>query len=240
VEELIDNVEHTRHAGKGNIIVPAFAVGRTQEILYHLHRLTCEGRLHDLMVFVDSPMATQATRITREHLELFDEQARTLAGWHKVGADLPYVRFTASVEESKALNQIRSGAIIISASGMCTAGRIRHHLRENLPRRESVVLITGFQAKGTLGRRLVDGARRVRLFGKDVPVRAAVYTLNGFSAHADRTALLAWADGFTTPPKRTFVVHGEADTAQEFAETLRADKSWSVSVPELGSKVELR
>ncbi len=239
VEELIDIVEHTRHAGGGNIIVPAFAVGRTQEVLYHLHRLTCEGRLHDLMVFVDSPMATEATRITRQHLELFDEQATKLAGWHRIGSDLPYLKFTASVEESKALNQIRSGAIIISASGMCTAGRIRHHLRENLPRRESVILITGFQAKGTLGRRLVDGARQVRMFGKDVPVRAAVHTLNGFSAHADRTALLAWADGFKTSPKQTFVVHGEADTAQEFAEKLRTDKGWKVSVPELGSIVDL-
>ncbi|MDX2484713.1 MAG: MBL fold metallo-hydrolase [Pseudodonghicola sp.] len=239
VEELVDIVEHTRQAGGGNIIVPAFAVGRTQEILYHLHRLTCEGRLHDLMVFVDSPMATEVTRITRQHLELFDEQATQLAGWHKVGADLPYLKFTASVDESKALNLISSGAIIISASGMCNAGRIRHHLRQNLPRRECVVLITGFQAKGTLGRRLVDGARQVRLFGEDVPVRAAVHTLNGFSAHADRTALLGWADGFTTPPKQTFVVHGEAETALEFAEKLRADKGWNVSAPELGSKVDL-
>ncbi|TDE37563.1 MBL fold metallo-hydrolase RNA specificity domain-containing protein [Antarcticimicrobium sediminis] len=239
LDELVDIVEHTRHAGGGNIIVPAFAVGRTQEILYHLHRLTCEGRLHDLMVFVDSPMATEVTRITRQHLELFDEQATKLAGWHKLGADLPYLKFTASVDESKALNLISSGAIIISASGMCDAGRIRHHLRQNLPRRECVVLITGFQAKGTLGRRLVDGARQVRLFGEDVPVRAAIHTLNGFSAHADRTALLAWADGFATPPKQTFVVHGEADTALEFAEKLRADKGWTVSVPELGSKVDL-
>jgi metallo-beta-lactamase family protein len=239
VDKLIDIVEHTRHAGGGNIIVPAFAVGRTQEVLYHLHRLTSEGRLHDLMIFVDSPMATEVTRITRQHLELFDEQALQLAGWHKVGADLPYLKFTASVDESKALNQIRSGAIIISASGMCDAGRIRHHLRQNLPRRENVVLITGFQAKGTLGRRLVDGARQVRLFGEDIPVRAAIHTLNGFSAHADRSALLAWADGFKAPPRQTFVVHGEAEAAAEFADRLRTDKGWNVTVPELGSMVDL-
>ena len=239
VNDLIEIIEHTRHAGGGNIIVPAFAVGRTQEVLYHLHCLTCEGRLHDLNVFVDSPMATEATRITRQHLELFDDQAKKLAGWHKVGADLPYLHFTASVEESKALNQIRSGAIIISASGMCDAGRIRHHLRENLPRRESLVLITGFQAAGTLGRRLVEGAKRVRLFGDDVPVRATIHTLNGFSAHADRTALLAWAKGFKTPPRRTFVVHGEAGAATEFAQKLRANNGWHVTVPELGSSVDL-
>ncbi len=239
LDELVAIVERTHHAGRGNIIVPAFAVGRTQEILYHLHRLTCEGRLHDLSIFVDSPMATEATRITRQHLEVFDEQATRLAGWHKVGADLPYLKFTASVEESKALNLIRSGAIIISASGMCDAGRIRHHLRQNLPRRECVVLITGFQAKGSLGRRLVEGAQLVRLFGEDVPVRASIHTLNGFSAHADRKALLAWADGFKTAPRQTFVVHGEAEAATEFAERLRTDKGWLVSVPELGAKVDL-
>lgn len=239
LDELVNIVEHTRHSGSGNIIVPAFAVGRTQEILYHLHRLTREGRLHDLLVFVDSPMATEATRITRQHLELFDEQAKKLAGWHKVGADLPYLKFTASAEESKALNQIRSGAIIISASGMCDAGRIRHHLRQNLPRSECVVLITGFQAKGTLGRRLLEGARRVRLFGEDVPVRASIHTMNGFSAHADRTALLAWADGFKTPPRQTFVVHGEEEAATSFAERLRANKGWAVSVPEPGDVIDL-
>lgn len=239
LDELIDIVERTRHAGGGNIIVPAFAVGRTQEVIYHLHRLTREGRLHDLNIFVDSPMATEATRITRQHLELFDEQATKLAGWHKVSADLPYLKFTASVEESKALNLIRSGAIIISASGMCDAGRIRHHLRQNLPRRECVVLITGFQAKGTLGRRLVDGARRVRLLGEEVAVRASIHTLNGFSAHADRRALLAWVDGFTTAPRQTFVVHGEAEVAEEFADRLRTGMGWHVSVPELGASVDL-
>lgn len=239
VNELIELVEHTRHAGGGNIIVPAFAVGRTQEVIYHLHRLSREGRVHDLKIFVDSPMATKATKITRQHLELFDEQAKELAGWQKVGTDLPYLKFTASVEESKALNQIRSGAIIISASGMCDAGRIRHHLRENLPRRECLVLITGFQAQGTLGRRLVEGVKRVRLFGVNVPVRATIRTMNGFSAHADRSALLAWADGFKSPPRQTFVVHGEATAATEFAQKLRAAKGWNVTIPEPGSSVNL-
>lgn len=240
LDEMIEIVERTRHGDGGNIIVPAFAVGRTQEILYQLHRLTCEGRLHDLMIFVDSPMATEATRITRQHLELFDEQAKHLAGWHKRGANLPYLKFTSSVDESKALNQIRAGAIIISASGMCDAGRIRHHLRQNLPRSESVVMITGFQAKGTLGRSLVDGARRVTLFGDDIPVRAAIHTLSGFSAHADSTALLAWVDGFERPPCQTFVVHGEAEASTEFAEKIRTTKGWDVTVPEPGKRISMR
>ena len=237
-EELIGVVERTLHKQGGNVIVPAFAVGRTQEILYHLHRLTREGRLQNLNIFVDSPMATEATHITRRHLEQFDAAAKDLAGWHDLGKDLPYLHFTKSAEESKALNQIRSGAIIISASGMCDAGRIKHHLRHNLPRRECGVLITGFQAQGTLGRRLVDGEKRVRIFGDDVPVRAAIHTVGGLSAHADQPALLEWAGHFRKPPERTFVVHGEASAALEFAERLRAERGWNVAVPEPGTRTE--
>lgn len=235
-EELIGIVEHTLE--RGNVIVPAFAVGRTQEVLYHLHRLTREGRLKDLKVFVDSPMATEATRITRQHMELFDAAARELATWHTQGKNLPYLHFTASADESKSLNLIRSGAIIISASGMCDAGRIKHHLRHNLPRRECSVLITGFQAQGSLGRRLVEGAKRVRIFSEDIPVRAGIHTVGGLSAHADRHALLAWTGHFRKPPARTFVVHGEADTALAFADTLRAQRGWDVTVPEPGTRVQ--
>ena len=235
-EELIGIVEHTLE--RGNVIVPAFAVGRTQEILYHLHRLTREGRLKNLKIFVDSPMATRATEITRQHLELFDDAARDLAVWHDQGKKLPYLHFTTSAEESKSLNQIRSGAIIISASGMCNAGRIKHHLRHNLARKECSVLITGFQAQGTLGRRLVDGAKRVRIFGSDIPVRAGIHTVGGLSAHADQPALLSWAGNFRKPPARTFVVHGEAGSALAFADTLRARQGWDVMVPEAGMQVQ--
>lgn len=234
-DELIEVVERT--LPRGNVIVPAFAVGRTQEVLYHLHQLSREGRLRDLRIFVDSPMATEATRITRQHLDLFDENARHLADWHALGKDLPYLHFTGSVEESIALNQVRSGAIIISASGMCTAGRIKHHLRHNLGRAECSVLITGFQAQGTLGRRLVDGATQVRIFGDDVPVRASIHTVGGLSAHADRHALLAWAAGFERPPAQTFVVHGEETAAQALAAELRERPGWEVTVPTAGQQV---
>jgi metallo-beta-lactamase family protein len=182
-------------------------------------------------------MATEATRITREHLELFDEQAKRLAGWHARGENLPYLHFTESAEESMALNQIRSGAIIISASGMCDAGRIRHHLRHNLPRKECSVLFSGFQAQGTLGRQLVDGAQRVRIFGDDIPVRAAIHSVDGLSAHADQPALMAWARGFKQAPEQTFVVHGEPSAAQNFAELLQQQLGWQVSVPEHGQVV---
>ena len=233
-DEMIDIVEQTLFQRGGNVIMPAFAVGRTQQVLYLLHRLASQGRLRQPKVFVDSPMATQATRITREHMELFDEQAKQLAGWYARGKDLPYLHFTESVEESKALNQIRSGAIIISASGMCDAGRIRHHLRHSLPRRECSVLIPGFQAQGTLGRRLVEGAKRVRIFGEDIPVRAAIHSVDGLSAHADRSALLEWAGAFRKPPAQTFVVHGEVTAAQALADALSQKPGWRVAVPERG------
>ncbi len=236
-EEIIGIVEKTLSERGGNVIVPAFAVGRTQEVLYHLHRLTCEGRLRRPTVFVDSPMAAEATRITREHLELFDEQAKRLAGWHARGENLPYLHFTASAEESMGLNQIRSGAVIISASGMCDAGRIRHHLRHNLPRSECSVLLPGFQAQGTLGRRLIEGAERVRIFGEDIPVRAAIHSVEGLSAHADQNALLDWARGFTRAPEQTFVVHGEPSAAQAFAELLQQQFGRQVTVPDHGQVV---
>ncbi len=237
LDELVQVIEST--LPHGNVIVPAFAVGRTQEVLYQLHRLTRDGRLHDLNIYVDSPMAAAATRITMRHLALFDEAGRRLADWRAAGRGLPSMRFTASVEESMALNRISAGAIIVSASGMCNAGRIKHHLRHNLPRRECSVLITGFQAQGTLGRRLVDGARRVSIFGEEIPVRASIHTLGGFSAHADQPALLAWAAGFERPPQQTFVVHGEESAALAFADRLRSDRGWEVTVPALGQTFKL-
>lgn len=238
-DEMIAIVEDTLYSRRGNVIMPAFAVGRTQQILYHLHRLVRDGRLRELMIFVDSPMATAATRITREHMELFDEQARQLANWHAVGKDLPYLHFTESVEESRALNQIQSGAIIISASGMCEAGRILHHLRHNLPRRECSVLMPGFQAQGTLGRRLVEGASRVQLFGHEIPVRARIHSVDGLSAHADQAALLAWAGAFRRPPRHTFIVHGESSASNALAEALTLGMDWPASVPGPGEQVEL-
>ncbi len=238
-DDLVQVVERTLHEQGGNVIAPAFAVGRTQEVIYHLHRLTCEGRLRGLKIFVDSPMASEASRITMKHLELFDQAARRLHDWHDVGNDIPYLRFVESVEESMQLNRVRSGAFIISASGMCNAGRIRHHLRHNLGRRECTVLMTGYQAQGTLGRRLLEGARRVRIFDDDITVRAAIHAAGGLSAHADQTALLAWTAGFRRPPRQTFVVHGEAESAHAFADRLRADRGWTVTVPNPGQSVSL-
>lgn len=200
-----------------------------------LTRLTREGRLHGLNIQVDSPMALAATEITLRHPDLLDAETHELMAWQKAHPNAPCIRFVEDVEESKALNAVNSGAIIISASGMCEAGRIKHHLLHNLPRPECAVVFVGFQADGTLGRRLVDGARRVTLFGKPIEVRAAIHTIGGLSGHADQGALLGWLRGFRHAPRQTFVTHGELDTARRFADKIRDDLGWTaVDVPSLG------
>ena len=229
IDELVGAINDTIHRRRGNVIVPAFALGRTQELLAILVEQTAKGRLRGLNVFVDSPLALKATEITLKHREVLDENTLLVT---QDRASLPIrIRFIEDVEESKSLNSIRSGAVIISASGMCDGGRIKHHLDHNLARPECSILFTGFQAAGTLGRRIVDGARSVTLFGESVPVRARVHTLGGLSAHADRGALLAWLRHFSSAPRETFVVHGEAETASGFAQLIRRDLHWKVRVP---------
>jgi metallo-beta-lactamase family protein len=223
----------------GNVVIPAFAVGRTQEIIYHLHDLTRLGRLQELDIFVDSPMASAATHATIEHLALFDQEAKRLAAWREGGRGLPRLHFVGTAAESRALNEIRGGAVIISASGMCEAGRIKHHLRHNLPRKESSVLIVGFQAQGTLGRRLVEGARRVNIFGEEIPVRAQVHTLNGLSAHADHDALFDWLGHFRRAPSQTFVVHGEQSVATTFSQEIASRLGWAAHVPQANQTVAI-
>jgi metallo-beta-lactamase family protein len=238
-DEIVATFERTRHT-HGNLIMPAFAVGRTQEIIYLLADLVRRQRLAPLKVYVDSPMATTATRITWEHPDLMDSHTRELIAWMRQNPKQMQVEFVADVEGSRALNEVRSGAVIISASGMCDAGRIKYHLRENLPRSECSILITGFQAAGTLGRRLVDGARLVNIFGKPVPVRAAIHTVGALSAHADQAGLLAWLRGFHKPPQHAFVVHGEAAASAAFAQAIHDQLGWPTPhLPFMGERINL-
>jgi metallo-beta-lactamase family protein len=225
---------------RGNVVVPAFAVGRTQEVLHVLADLARQGRVPPLNVFVDSPLATAATAITMKYAGALDRETRDLAAWLPRHPERMRVRFTETPDDSKAINAIRSGAVIVAASGMCEAGRVRHHLRHNLPREECAVVFTGFQASGTLGRALVDGARTVRLFREELPVRASMHTIGGLSAHGDQAALLGWLRGFREAPSRTFVVHGERETQQGFAALVRERLGWSpVEAPERGFRVLL-
>lgn len=240
-EELVQVITDTLGRGGGNVIIPAFAVGRTQEILHVLADLAKRGRIQQgLQVYVDSPMATKATEVTLRHLDIIDPETRALISWGKSqrGERALHVNFTESVEESRRLNSIRHGAIIISASGMCDAGRIKYHLKYNLPRTESAIVFTGFQAAGTLGRRLVDGERHVKIFGDEVPVRARICTIGGLSAHADQADLMTWLRSYRQAPERTFVTHGEAAIALGFADLVRSSLGWSVDVPSAGDRFD--
>ena len=239
LNDLLAITRETLYEKKGNLIIPAFALGRSQELIYYFQHMTCIGQLENLKIFLDSPMAQSVTRLTMRHLDLFDKEARKLEKWYSADKSSVILNFTESVEESQSINTIKSGAIILSASGMCTAGRILHHLRHGLPKPNNTVLIAGFQAQGTLGRRLVDGAKRVRIFGDDIPVRADVHTINGFSAHADRTALLNWIDGFAESPKHTFITHGEPDAAKSMSEAVSERFSGRVTIPVPGETVGL-
>jgi metallo-beta-lactamase family protein len=223
LDELAYALTDTLASRRGNVVIPAFAVGRTQDILYFIAQLQREGRVPPMEIYVDSPLALAATRITLKHAEL---------------PRLDNVRFTESLEESMSINSVRSGAVIISASGMCEGGRIRHHLRYNLSRPECSVIFIGFQAAGTLGRRIVDGAKSVRLFGEDYPVRARVFTIGGLSAHADRTALLGWLSGFKRPPRQTWIVHGESVPAHALRDELRR-RNWPAEIPSPGRTIEI-
>lgn len=239
LDELVHAINDTLHRKGGNIIVPAFAVGRTQEILFLLVDLHRQGKLGKMDIYVDSPMALAATDITLRHGNLLDKAATETLQWFNSSGSKLKINFIQDVEDSIILNTIQQGAIVISASGMCDAGRIKYHLKYNLPRAECTILITGFQAAGTLGRRLVDGAKRVRIFGQEIPVRADIYTIGGLSAHADQAGLLNWLGQFKSAPERTFIVHGEPGNAAALATAIEQKLKWHTTVPERLTTISL-
>ena len=225
-------------SGKGNILIPAFAVGRTQEILYLMAQNFEEWNLGRWLIFLDSPMAIEATRIFTKNTDLFDTDATDL--WHENNRKplLPNLQISRTSGQSMAINQIRRGAIIIAGSGMCTGGRIRHHLKHNIWRRECQLVITGFQARGTTGRAMVDGARHIRLWGEEIRVAATVHTIGGLSAHADQMALKNWYANFERHPPVT-LVHGEERAITSLSECLRQEFSAPVHVAKPGELLEL-
>jgi metallo-beta-lactamase family protein len=234
IHELYDAINETIGRG-GNVIIPTFALERAQEILYFL-REGVENRhiMHFPTVFLDSPMAISATEIFRRHPECYDEEALELFRNGSDPFDLPGLHFTRETAESMALNRVQ-GAIIMAGSGMCTGGRVRHHLKHNLWNSRCSVIFVGYAARGTLARLIVDGAEEVRIFGKEVPVRASVYTIGGFSAHADQKELLAW-HGRTGNPRTTILVHGEEDSMRGFADQLHGTR---VVMPEYQQTIDL-
>jgi metallo-beta-lactamase family protein len=218
IDEFYEAITETFKRG-GNVIIPTFALERAQELLYVLSQGVTQGRLtKSTQVYLDSPMAISATEIFRRHPEGFEAATAKLFQEGRDPFDLPGLHFTREIAESVAINNIHGGAIIMAGSGMCTGGRVRHHLQHNLGREDSSVVFVGYAAIGTLARRIIDGARKVTIFGEDIPVRARIYSINGFSAHADQAELLAWQKQIGA--KRTFLVHGDEDTMRQFAAKL--------------------
>jgi metallo-beta-lactamase family protein len=236
----------------GNVIIPSFAVGRTQEIIYDLNKHMDPAhknkdplhsdfeRICRMPVFVDSPLAVSATEVFRNNLDCFDQEAREYIENGDNPLDFPGLQFTRSVEESKALNFRQDSVIIISASGMCEAGRIKHHLKHNLWRKESTVIFVGYQANGTLGRRLVDGAKKVMIFGEEISVNARIVMIEGFSGHADIDGLIDWIKGFKKIPEKIFLVHGEQDSISGFSDLLWSQFGVSSIIPDMNDSYELQ
>ncbi len=223
---------------RGNILIPAFAVGRTQELLYLFAKHRDELELDRWQIFLDSPLAIQATEIYVRHAELYDKEAAAL--WHRNNRSglLPNLTFTRTPKQSMNLNKVHSGAMIIAGSGMCTGGRIKHHLKHNIWRKDCHVIIPGFQARGTTGRALVDGAGFIRLWGETIRVAANIHTVGGLSAHADQHGLCNWYANFrNTPP--VILVHGETASIDTLATKMRNDFSTQITVPVLAQRIEL-
>ncbi len=235
VEELYAAINATVRRG-GNVVIPTFALERAQEILFYLHAGKEAGELPEfLQVFLDSPMAISATEIFKRHHDCYDAETAEL---FRTGRD-PFMfnglHFTRETADSMAINQVAGGAVIMAGSGMCTGGRVRHHLKHNLGRERSSVIFVGYAAEGTLARRIVDGAKSVDIFGEDYPVRAQIHTIGGFSAHAGQAELLAW-HGHAGDPETTFLVHGEKDSMATFGSLLRKTR---VEMPQLHQEFSL-
>jgi metallo-beta-lactamase family protein len=232
--ELANIIKETFRRG-GNVIIPSFAVGRSQEVLYAIDEFIESNELKNIPIFLDSPLSAEATEIFNKHSDIFDEETKTLIKKGVNPLKFKDLIFVKSAEESIKLNKKQSGAVIISASGMCEAGRIKHHLKHNLWRKECSVVFVGYQAEGTLGRAIVEGARKVKIFGEEIAVNAKIYNFEGLSGHADRMGLLNWLQSFKRKPEKVFLVHGDKKAQESFNELLKS-KGYSSSIMQPSDK----
>ncbi|MGE5398531.1 MAG: MBL fold metallo-hydrolase RNA specificity domain-containing protein [Chitinophagales bacterium] len=238
IDQLLEAIEFTRQKG-GNLVIPAFAVERTQDLIYDLNILNQQGKLPAGMpVFIDSPLAIAATEIFQQSRECYDEETLALLQEGMDPFSLPQLKFARSKEESSGLNEVM-GAIIISASGMCDAGRIKHHLKHNLWRPESTILFVGYQAVGTLGRRLLEGEKLVRIHGEDIAVKADIRQLESYSAHADQAGIMKWLKGFKSVPKEIFLVHGEGQAQETLSQLIEKEFQVKTYIPGWQDQVEI-
>ena len=236
INQLKDVILSVKKMG-GNVVIPTFAIERTQELLYDLNRLLQEDQIPHLLTFVDSPMAIEVTKIFKQHPEFFDKEAQKLLVRYKELFDFPLLKFTPTSQESKAINHIKGTSIIMAGSGMCTGGRIKHHLANNISNPASTILFVGYQAQGTLGRVILEKPGTVRIFGQEYAVKARIEKINGFSGHADRDELLQWVTGIAQKPKKVFIVHSEKNVAAQFAQLLRERMQVEVAVPKYKEEV---
>jgi metallo-beta-lactamase family protein len=239
-QEIADVVNSTARKG-GILVIPAFALGRTQTLLYVLRELKNKQAIPDLPIYVDSPMAINVTEVFCRHVPDFDDEAR--AAFRATGTCpvlCPNLRFVRNPKESQELNSVRFPSIIISASGMATGGRILHHLKYRLPEPRNTILFVGYQSAGTRGQLIKDGARTIRIHGEDIPVRARIEMMESFSGHADSTEILRWLGNFRQPPRTTFVVHGEPESSAALAAAIQKSLGWKTHIPELGERVTLK
>jgi metallo-beta-lactamase family protein len=238
--ELKKIIDETMKAG-GNLIIPSFAVERTQDLLYDLSVLQSEKQLApDIAVYIDSPLAIAATEIFKKNFELYDRETNHLIrkGHHPL--QMPNMKYSHTKDESMAINKIKSGAIIISASGMCDAGRIQYHLLHNLWRPECTIMFVGYQAEGTLGRQIISGEKTVELFGKEISVEARIEDNRAYSAHADQKDLLNWLDHFKKKPKTVFIVHGEEEAQETLAHLIQEKLAIETVIPDWRDRIELK
>jgi metallo-beta-lactamase family protein len=235
----LERVVNETLAAGGNLVIPTFATERAQELMYYFGRLSHERRIPHLPVFLDSPMAVDVTVIFQRFPEYFDEEMWRLINSNQSPLRFPGLTMTRTADESKRINNIRQGCVIMASSGMCNAGRIKHHLKNNIGRPECTILFVGHQSEGTLGRQILDGSREVRIHGEVHRVRARIAQIFGFSAHADRGGLLKWLGSFRQPPKRLFLTHGEESVSLALADHVQKNMGWLVSVPQYEETVEL-
>jgi metallo-beta-lactamase family protein len=240
LDELAAAINYSYKNGE-KIVIPAFAVERTQEILYSLHLLSVAGKLpKDLPVFLDSPLAIKATEIFRNYRSYLDSETQNLLKKGEDPLDLPQLKFSSTTAQSMEINEMKGSAIVISASGMANAGRIKHHLKHNLWRPGASIVFVGFQAAGTPGRRIVDGAKTIRLFGEDISIKAKVFTIGGFSAHAGQDQLLEWVTNFQNKKMQIFLVHGEITVQEHLASLIREKFGFAVTIPEYLEEINLQ
>jgi metallo-beta-lactamase family protein len=223
----------------GNVVIPVFALERAQELLFYLGRLVRAGRIPRLPVYLDSPMAIEVTRVFARYPASLDPEAAALVAGSGPPFDFPGLRLLSSVEESKAVNRNPGPCIILAGSGMCTGGRIKHHLALNISRPESTILFVGYQARATLGRQILEGRPEIRINGQALAVRARIAEIRGFSGHAGRRDLLRWLDAFRVPPRRLFLVHADEDVALGLAEALGRERKWEITIPRYLEEFEL-